>query len=144
MRQLTLSMVILGMVSLFVVGCEDDLTDPTDFITTPYDNTPIVVNTLNAYTFTLSANDFSMDRVDSLSFNSDSLVVTLTLANHSTGSGDISIFTSDSSPLFSEALDANKVVIETGITGNIPEAVSIQLSDFTGSISFVLGKQEQH
>jgi len=142
MRKSILFILIIGISSLFIVGCSDDSKDITNPITTPYDNTPVVVNALNAYTFTLNANDFSITRVDSLSFDADSLVVTLTLANHSTGDGDISIVAANSAIIFAEPLNENKVVIQTDIIGNIPEAVSIQLSDFTGSISFVLGKQE--
>ena len=102
MRKSILFILIIGISSLFIVGCSDDSKDITNPITTPYDNTPVVVNALNAYTFTLNANDFSITRVDSLSFDADSLVVTLTLANHSTGDGDISIVAANSAIIFAE------------------------------------------
>ncbi len=141
MRQ---SLLFISVIVFFVllVGCDDNSVDFNSPIITAFDNTPVVANTLNAYTFTVSANDFALTRVDSLSFDTDSLVVTLTLASHSSGGGDISVVTANSTTIFSESLNANKVLVKTDVIGNIPKAVSVQMSDFTGSVSFVLAKQE--
>ena len=109
----------------------------------PMTNQPVAVNTLNAYVFTLNANGFSQTRVDSLFFDTDSLVYTLTLAHYSGGDGVLTISTKDSVAILSENLNQNKVVVQTDIIGKIPKTVSIQLSDYVGSISFVLSKHVQ-
>lgn len=129
--------------SLLLTSCMSDSENLSNLITTPFDNIPVVVNTLNAYTFTLNANEFSETRSENLSFNTDSLVITLTLGNHSAGGGSLTVAGSDSSEIFSESLDRNKVVIRTDVNGHIPKTISVTLIDFTGSVSLVLAQKKE-
>ena len=142
MKKYLIILLIIGIILIFITNCDDNPNDITNTIITPYDNTPVIVNTINAFTFTLNAFHFSIERIDSLSFDADSLVVTLNLANYSSGGGNVTIFNADTLEIFNESLDENKVVIITDIIGNIPKYISFQLSNFSGCISFVLARQE--
>ena len=105
MKKYSFLKIFTGIVLLLMFACENDSPDTLDPFTTLYDNIPIVVNTLNAYTFTVNANNFSMNRVDNLSFETDSILLSLTLANYSNGNGTLSVLSDDSTQIISETLN---------------------------------------
>ncbi|NOZ62828.1 MAG: hypothetical protein GXO74_14260 [Calditrichaeota bacterium] len=130
---------IIVVVGLLLVSCNEN---PTSFSNDEtITNVPVIANALDAFAFTLNADNFSINRMDSLTFDADSLVISLILTNYHGGNGKITIFTSDSVQIFSELLNSNKINAKTNIAGHIPKSIIIAASNLTGSISFALAKQ---
>ena len=102
---------------------------------------PVVANVQNSYAYTLVATGYSENRTDTLSFNTDSLVVALTVSGYAGGSGEIQIMNSENTVFFSEVLDGNKVIAHKDIVRTVPGEVSIKLSDFSGRIVFALSEK---
>ncbi|MBM4177143.1 MAG: hypothetical protein FJ213_13375 [Ignavibacteria bacterium] len=105
-------------------------------------NFPVIVNTLNTFTFTVDADDFSLTRNETLSFDTDSLTITLVVSSYSAGSGSIVVRNSVNEIFFSDNLNSNKVVTLPAATENTPKSVAITLSNFRGKISFVVTKKK--
>lgn len=135
-----LSMLLALLLSLTFYSCDYnvDVVDPENI----GKNFPVIVNTLNTYTFTVDADNFSITRNESLSFDSDSLTITLVLSSYSSGSGTIQVKNQLNEMIFSENLNSNKVVTLPSVIGNIPKSNSITISNLKGKISFVLTKKK--
>ena len=135
-----LSMFLVLFLSLTFYSCDYnvDVADPESI----GKNFPVIVNTVNTFTFTVDADNFSITRNETLFFDSDSLTITLVVSSYSSGSGAIQIKNQLNEMIFSENLNSNKVVTLPSVIGNIPKSNSITISNLKGKISFVLTKKK--
>lgn len=139
-RFIILSIIII----LFFSSCknnDDFINSPINLPSDSYINTPVIVNTENSYTFTVNANNFSYITDDILNFSTDSLVISLTLANVNSSNGFMKVFNNIQQEIFSELLNTNKVIVKTDLRGQIPGQIKIELVNFTGQLTAVIAFQ---
>ncbi len=137
MRSVNLFPGLAVITALLFIGCIKESPDILDTLNSSSMNIPVIVNVENAYTLSLNATDFSLTRTDSLNFRADSIAITLSLANNSSGTGEITLLSADSSVIFREPLQENKVIVRSEVIRKIPVAAHIWLKNFTGNISFI-------
>jgi hypothetical protein len=136
------SIVIL---SILFIGCKDDennfIGSYIDILSTEYDNIPVIVNTQDSFTFTVSAKNLNYNLDDNLSFTSDSLVVTITSSQSSSTNSSFSIWDYSEAQIFSESLNTNKVVVKDNFGGKIPHRVKIDLGNYSGKLTIVIANK---
>ena len=128
----------------FLTNCNDNddlINSPIDLLSDSYNNIPVIVNTENSYTFTVNAKNFSYSTEDNLNFSTDSLVITLTLANVISSTGSIKVFNNMEQEIFSESLNGNKVIVKTDLIGQNPKQIKLELVKFTGQLTAVIATQ---
>jgi hypothetical protein len=141
MKYLRLYWLVFIVLPFIIINCkenEDTINIPIDLLIDTYDNIPVIVNTENSYTFTVSASNLTYSIEDNLVFLSDSLVVTITLTNVSSANSRIKLFSENNEEIFSESLNNNKVFVNTELKGNIPKTISIELDNFSGQLTIVV------
>jgi len=141
MQYLRLFLITLIIIPIFLLNCkenENSINVPIDLLTDTYDNIPVIVNTENSYTFTVSANNFSYSTDDNLIFNNDSLVVTITLANASSTNSIMLLFNENNDEIFSESLNNSKVFVNNELNGQLPKKIKVQLDNFSGKLTIVV------
>jgi len=130
----------------FFISCRDDdntINVPIDLLIGTYDNIPVIVNTEDSYTFTVSASNLNYKVDDDLTFGSDSLVITVTLTNVSSSMSFFTIYDINDFEIFSESLNNNKVVVNTELGVVNPKRIVAELSDFSGNLTIVLANKHQ-
>jgi hypothetical protein len=138
LRLFWFSFIVLPFIIISCKENEDTINIPIDLLIDTYDNIPVIVNTENSYTFTVSASNLTYSTEDNLVFLSDSLVVTITLTNVSSANSRIKLFSENNEEVFSESLNNNKVFVNTELKGNIPKTISIELDNFSGQLTIVV------
>lgn len=135
--------ILLLCMSLFLLvgSCKDDeesINSPIDLSIEDYNNIPVLVNTENSFTFTVSANNFNYSVEEILNFTGDSTVVTITLAQASSIESEVSIFNDDGNIIFDEDLNGSKVVVNDNIIFERPNKIKIDLINFSGKLTLVV------
>lgn len=128
----------------FLTNCnnnDDLINSPIDLLSDSYNNTPVIVNTENSYTFTVNAKNFSYSTEDNLNFSTDSLVITLTLTNVISSTGSMKVFNISEQEIFSESLNGNKVIVKADLIGQNPKQIKLELIKFTGQLTAVIATQ---
>ena len=143
MKKIITILIVLVAAFLFTTCKDDDdpLT-PIDLLIEDYDNIPVKVNTLDSYTFTISAKNFNYSTEDVLNFSSDSLVVTITSSNASSNNSSFTLYGDNENIIFSENLNESRVTVNTDLIGRIPKKVEIELSQFSGQLTIVVAVQK--
>lgn len=139
-------LIVISFLSIICLSCKNDpeINSPIDLIDEMYDNIPVVVNTENAFTFTIVADNITYSKESNLNFTNDSLVTTITLTNVQTRESSFEILDASGQDIFSESLNENKVVVNTELKGSIPEKVLISLKDFSGKLTIVVALKNQN
>ncbi|HTP12019.1 MAG TPA: hypothetical protein VMM37_00240 [Bacteroidota bacterium] len=101
-------------------------------------NHPVKTNAPNSFTYTVSAENFSDNSEDPLSFASDTLVVTLTCMNYVSGQAVISVRDSLGGVVFADTVRTNKTTTSSQGKTTKPKSCSITTSALTGKIVFTL------
>ena len=127
---------LLIIVVLFT-NCDDDTSIPPD----NGSGLPVVVNTEDVYTYTLLAGNYSETRNNTLDFTSDLLTISLTIVGYQQGNGALTVLAADSSVIFTESLDANKVITLTDLSGAIPSEINIEINNLSATLTFTLTTQ---
>ncbi|MCB9260265.1 MAG: hypothetical protein H6612_13040 [Ignavibacteriales bacterium] len=130
----------------FISGCseEDHITNnPIDLVDDYYNNTPVIVNTNDNFTFTISAKNFDYVTDNELIFNNaDSIVVTITLTNASSNNSFFTLTDNNNKKLIDESLNTNKVIVRTDLGNVTPKKSLINLNDFTGKLTIVVANKK--
>jgi hypothetical protein len=105
-------------------------------------NIPVLVCAQDVVTFAIDASLFSFDRTESVTFQADSLVLTLAVSGFASGTGQIAVTGPTNTALYTVNLASNQVVVLTELRGWAPKTFAIRLTDYTGSVSFVLSKKK--
>ena len=104
-------------------------------------NTPVVVNTADAFTFTVDASGLNFNIADSLSFSGTPVVRSLVVSEYLSGRGYIIVEGAATSILLSDTLNTNRIVVGTEITASAPTRIAIALTDYTGKVTFSLARE---
>lgn len=137
-------LILLFIAILFLTNCKDNedlINSPIDLLSDSYNNIPVIVNTQNSYTFTVNAKNFSYSTEDNLNFSTDSLVITLTIANVNSSNGTMKVFNNLDQEIFAESLNDNKVIVKTDLIGQNPKQIKLELIKFTGQLTAVIATQ---
>jgi hypothetical protein len=125
------------LVTLAFGSCNDTVNSGSDAQT----NTPIVANTLDAFTFTVNASHLNFNLADSLSFSGTPVVRSLVVTDYGSGAGYIIIEGSASTVLLSDTLSGNRIIAGTEYSASAPTHVAIALTDYSGKVTFALARK---
>jgi hypothetical protein len=101
-------------------------------------HSPVTTNVTNSFTFSIDANQYSDNSNNVLSFLSDSLVVTLTCTNYSSGQAIISVSDSAYATIFSDTVRSNKTIAIAHLKTTRPRHCSLNISNLTAKLAFVV------
>ncbi len=122
-------------VVLLLISC-DKSSNPTQV----YDpvNFPVTTNVTNSFTYTVNASQFSDNSQNNLSFLSDSLVITLTCSNFSSGQAVVTVRDSLGGSVFSDTVRSNKTTAIAHLKATKPKTCSVASSTLSAKLVFVL------
>ena len=125
---------IIGII-LCLTSCRDN---PTS--TTVHDNfnLPVTTNVANSFTYSINANQYSDNSHNDLSFLSDSLVVTLSSSNYSSGQAIILVSDSSNATVFSDTVNSNKTIVMAHLKTTKPRYCSLDITNLTAKLAFVV------
>jgi hypothetical protein len=95
---------------VFAIGflsCEDKSTSP---ITNDNLNAPVTTNVTNSFSYSVHANQYSSDAQSTLSFLSDSLIVTLSSSDYQSGQVTVSVRDTLNAVIFADTVRSNKTI----------------------------------
>ncbi|MDE3058889.1 MAG: hypothetical protein KGJ59_13125 [Bacteroidota bacterium] len=116
-------------------SCRDNSTSPT--VHDNY-NSPVTTNVTNSFTYAVNANQYSENSRNTLSFVSDSLVVTLTASNYMSGQAIVSVKDSSGAPIFADTVASNTTLAIAHLKAESPRYCDIVISGMTAKLVFVL------
>ncbi len=125
----------LALLIVILVSCKKEAS-----INSPAANTPVVANTQNAFSFNVAANSYTATCEYTLSFSTDSLACSLTVAGQTTGSGSLRIADSNYSTVYADSMLRNQVVAFTQTGKGVPKHIEMLFNGYTGTISFALSR----
>ncbi len=136
-------LLVAGLLTMMWASCTtSDNTVVSTTSLTPK-NQPVVVVAPDAFTFTVDALNLSYTSSHPVSFSGDSLVSTLVVANYSSGTGSIDAVSEDGTHVTGvEVFRGNKTIVSTTLYPIVPTSISITLTQYTGTISFVLARKK--
>jgi len=126
--EVALLMAVLG-------GCKKD-----NSVNSPVTNLPVVANTLNAFSFELSATSYTGTQQYTLSFSTDTLACSLTIVGQTAGSGSLTIADSNYATVYADSILSNQVVAFTQSGKGIPKRISLAFNGYTGTITLALSR----
>jgi hypothetical protein len=119
-------------------GCKDNSTVSIQSSTPK--NTPVVVSTINTFTYAIDANTYADSTAYDLAFSTDSLACTLAVGGYLSGDASLYIRDSTNSIVFYDSITSNKAVVITRTGKGIPRRFTLLCNNFTGKISFILSR----
>lgn len=131
--------VIKSCVTLFALGIIlSSCTDNPASTTTASTNTPVIASAANAFTFVVTANNYTHNENWGLTFTSDSIAFSIVSGNHTSGSVLISVTDSTNAAIFQDTVTANRVVALTQSGKGIPAHCTINCGSYTGNLTFAM------
>jgi hypothetical protein len=128
------------VITICLLGCKEDTS--TNSTSTPA-NIPVIANTTNAFAFTLVANSYTSNSAYNLSFSTDSLSCSITVANQTSGNASLKILDSTSSIVYSDSLLSNKVLAFTQANKGIPKSIKLAFNNYTGTLVIALSRNKK-
>jgi hypothetical protein len=131
----------VALVSLVVVmilclhSCNDNSTKPTDNGNV---NSPVITNLTNNFTYSVQARNYTATDENTLSFTSDSLIVTLTSSEYLSGIAIVSLRDSLDTVIFTDTIQSNETNVIVGLKTSKPESYRINTADLTAKLVFVV------
>ena len=137
-RSLTGAMVCFA---LLFAGCRKD---PSSTIPiqpgTAANNTPVVANTQNAFSFDLTASSYTSTLAYPLSFTTDSLACSLNVASNTAGTGSLKVTDANNAMVYGDSVLSNQVIASTQAGKGMPKSIQLVFSNYTGVLTFALAK----
>jgi len=124
--------VLLFVNFIVLFGCNNSST-PTSSSNT---NIAVVANTTNAFSYVLSAKDYSSSVSYDLTFLKDSIAYTIT-TSYGSGSLVIAIIDSSGADIVRDTVSSNEVIAATK-SGKIPRKCFLTYGHFNGDLSLTL------
>lgn len=127
---LTLILIVCAFCScnLFKTHHNDDITE----------NTPIITNVEDAYTYTVNADAFSDSTREALVFGSNEAVLTYTVLDYSEGFITLEIDNSDTLTIYNDTIDANIIIVED--INEKPCFIELVFDNFSGIFELALAE----
>jgi hypothetical protein len=132
------SFILILFAIVIFVGCKEN-SNVTIQTSTPQ-NTPVVVKTMNAFTYVIDANTYNTNTAYDLTFSTDSLAGTLTVGSYLSGNASLYIRNSINPNIFHDSITTNKTIVIAQAGNGIPNQFTLSCNNFTGKISFVLSR----
>ncbi len=126
---------LLILLLLFAFGCVDPL-DIEDMDVDLIENTPVMANTPNAFSYVIRADDFSQQINSPLSFDSASFVMSLVIADYEAGSLLLNVYNEDSSQTYRQ--EVNSSIVFSDFPAFKPAALELELDGFSGSVNLAV------
>jgi hypothetical protein len=127
-------MIALAMV---LASCADTVTEPTP-PPDPTLNAPVTANVTNSFSYSVKAAGFYDSSGNTLTFTSDSLVVSLTSTGYVSGLAVVSVRDSLNSTIFSDTVRSNKTIAVTDLTATMPKYCTVIVDGLTGTLVFAI------
>lgn len=135
-----LLIILLSFLVLFNSCREDD-----NFLLYPdleqNENIPVVLNSTNIFTFSITAYKYSNNLTERLYFNTDSNFITIVLKNIIADKSFIEIYSQNDELIFEQLLTSDLVFHENLLIPKIPYYFKLQLLNFTGNMTFVISNK---
>ncbi len=126
-----LAVVVAASMSLLACGSDSSpaITDPEET------NIPAVGNQPNSFAFVVLARDLTLDRIDAVSFTSDSTSVGLTVMGYEGGTGTLEVFDATDAAILTRQLGANVAEGTTIPLAARPARVRIRFAGYSGVVA---------
>jgi hypothetical protein len=119
-----------------IIGINSCKDDSTTSAVQDGSNSPVVANVTNSFTYTVNANQYSCNSQNDLNFLSDSLVVTLSSSNYSSGQAIIVVNDSLNVTVFSDTVKSNKTIAIANLKTTKPKHCILALTNMTAKLTF--------
>ncbi|HCX22411.1 MAG: hypothetical protein CMB80_32795 [Flammeovirgaceae bacterium] len=124
----------LLFLGLLMAGCTTDDLDDMDI--EAIQNIPVTTNVANAFTYVVKADGFSQQINSSLNFDSTAFVLSLVVADYSSGELSMAIYNEDSSQVYRQQITSNMVF--TDFPEFQPTALEMDVDGFSGSLTLTV------
>lgn len=115
-----------------MLGCNSSSTPTSPTL----NNTAMISNVLNAFSYSVAANNFTASDTFDLTFSADSLAYSLASGNYVSGSALVSVLDSNGAVIIRDSVFTNKLVGATLSGKGIPRRFAIACNHYTGSMNF--------
>ena len=127
---------LMILLSLFILSCREDVILPENLDTNV--NQPIQSNETNSYSFTLNAQEISIDILNNANFTSNRARVNISINDYSSGHVTVKVLDEQMNDRFSYFGNDNESFFTESLFGFIPGSVSIKAVEFTGNLKVEL------
>ncbi len=104
------------------------------------ENTPIITNVEDAYTYTVNAEAFSDSTREALVFGSNEAVLTYTVLDYSEGFITLEIDNSDTLTIYNDTIDGNIIIVED--INEKPCFIELVFENFSGMFELALARED--
>ena len=105
-------------------------------------NSPSTLNKENIFVYTLHAEEYTDDNDYILNFDQDSIEVFLQIANYYYGTGIVIITDENGDSLFSDSLNAEKIITTSLTSENFAQRCTISTEYFSGDLTLIVRTKE--
>lgn len=134
---MTKKIVFLTILIISLTGCSKKSTEPVE---TEDPNSITIINCQDSFYVSIESDSLTEIFEHSLNFSTDSVEVNLEISEYLSGSGNISILSSDSIEIYRYSLKQNRIYPTVNLIGNYPSRLILTIRDFSGNINFSLDK----
>jgi hypothetical protein len=124
-----LALVLLSLFSGACVPKDDGL------VVDPPGAAPVVVRGAYSYVLLFDAENGSVDLQDSVSWYPELAYLSITVANHSSGSGSVEITNAWGMRLCLDSINGNMEILNRNLSSTMPFRLRLHLHEFTGAIT---------
>ena len=129
-------LLLTALFTFILLGCNENLNDENShYYYNNNNNFPAVGNTANAFAFAVTAYNFSFSEKYPVTFNSNSIILGLTVTNFGRGNGRLDFINSGDTVYYSVPLRSNIAYGNKEVTDGTPKWIEIELSNFSGQLS---------
>lgn len=128
---------ILALVFI-VISCRENVLLPEQYTTTI--NEPIQKNEQNSYSFTINAQNISIDVVNVAQFTSHTSRITISIQDYSSGNVSVRVNDKEMNSRFSYFGNEDEDLYTESLIGYVPGSISISTVNFTGILSIRLNR----
>jgi hypothetical protein len=123
---------------LIAIGCVDPQ-EIDEMDVKLIENIPVTANTRNAFSYVISANDFSQQTNLLLNFDSSSFVVAIVIGGYAQGELSLALYNEDSSQTYRQRVTSSMVFADFPTFK--PTALELGLEEFSGSVDLAVSVQ---
>lgn len=133
MKVFVITLMIIMFLSIY--SCTNKSTESTDDHSI---NSLVITNTTNSFTYSIRAENYTATDEQTLSFTSDSLLVTLTSSEYLSGMAIVTLSDSLSTVIFTDTIQSNETKVLVDLKTSKPESCRVNALDLTAKLVFVV------